>query len=218
MTPEDRPAFIIGARAANYKAEDIPGTRTLDCELCGEPTLFAPSSLNRPEAKRAEFICADCASKLGGPSEVAPPTREQMGEVADALRKALDESGAVSSAERAPDNILIGLRDVYLASVKRHAFGELPALPKECVLSILNELIERRGVASGAIAELLSRAPTLGKNSMLSRPNDSMLEELAHTWRELALMGGPGHTVTLPAAALVTLADELIEWRKAPRA
>ena len=63
MAPDHRNA-IIGARANGRIASAIPGTRTIACEKCAAPTLFAPSSLARPEAAGARFICLPCAAKL----------------------------------------------------------------------------------------------------------------------------------------------------------
>jgi len=90
MTTDHRNA-IIGARADTYAYAPgkIPGTRTLACEKCGEPTLFAPSSLARPEASGAMFICLPCAANLvekeGYPKfEVARMNEAQLAE----LRKA----------------------------------------------------------------------------------------------------------------------------------
>lgn len=80
--------YIIGAPAEGRAHNGIPGTRVVACELCQQPTLFAPSSLNRPEAAIAKFICMPCAAELdraaGGIAEIGELTEPQLAE----LRKA----------------------------------------------------------------------------------------------------------------------------------
>jgi hypothetical protein len=86
MAPDHRNA-IIGARANGRIASAIPGTRTIACEKCAAPTLFAPSSLARPEAAGAMFVCLTCAAELVKESpkyEVGAITEAQLAE----LRKA----------------------------------------------------------------------------------------------------------------------------------
>lgn len=81
---EDRPIYIIGAPARG-RVSLIEGTRTIECELCKEPTFFSPASFSRPEAKTGKFVCMGCASQLEGPTEIGPVTGEQMSELANAF-------------------------------------------------------------------------------------------------------------------------------------
>jgi hypothetical protein len=79
--------FIIGAPAKGVALRPYPpGSRVIGCELCFAPTLFAPSSLTRPEAATALFVCMGCAFKQasegGEPLEIAPITDEQKRELA----------------------------------------------------------------------------------------------------------------------------------------
>ncbi len=77
-----REVFIIGAPAEGRQGNGIEGTRTLDCELCKGPTLFAPSSLERPEAQTARFICWPCSrNKLSPNTQIADITPEQIREL-----------------------------------------------------------------------------------------------------------------------------------------
>lgn len=88
MTAPDTRNAIMGARADGRVGSAINGTRTLACEKCEEPTLFAPSSLARPEAATAMFICLTCAAELVAEGhikfELGPITEAQLAE----LRKA----------------------------------------------------------------------------------------------------------------------------------
>lgn len=70
----------------------IAGTRTLACEKCGTPTLFAPSSLARPEAAGAMFICLPCAAKLV--DEEGHP-KFQVGALTEAQRAELRKAGVL---------------------------------------------------------------------------------------------------------------------------
>jgi len=83
---------IIGARADWRGATRMPiaGTRTLACEKCGTPTLFAPSSLARPEAAGAMFVCLPCAGKL-----VEENPKFQMGAVTEAQLAELRKAGVL---------------------------------------------------------------------------------------------------------------------------
>ena len=93
MSAEEQEVFIIGPVVDETNAfilQCIAGTRILECERCSGPTFFAPSSLNRPEAKAAVFICMRCADKLAAESktfEVATITDEQLQELHDAARR-----------------------------------------------------------------------------------------------------------------------------------
>jgi hypothetical protein len=90
MTPEDKRIAIIGAPVDGRTASEIPGTRALACEHCAGPTWFAPSSLERPEAASAIFICWPCAVKLAEQEtgfEVGPLTEAQHAELQKACRR-----------------------------------------------------------------------------------------------------------------------------------
>jgi hypothetical protein len=116
----------------------IPGTRIIACELCGSPTRFAPSSLNRPEAAGATFVCMACAEgKATDETEIAGPTDEQLREMRLACASELKAP--------APDGVLEDLQRIYLLKV---IFGErvpsVPELPAANMLSLIDELIARR--------------------------------------------------------------------------
>lgn len=74
--------FIVGGPVRGQPP--VEGTRLIDCELCKQPARFAPSSLNRPEAGTAKFICLGCALKMPE-LEIGEPTPEQIRELHDAL-------------------------------------------------------------------------------------------------------------------------------------
>lgn len=72
------------------------GTRRLACEDCKGPTFFAPSSLNRPEASGARFICLDCAKRLSREYEGAEPL--DIGPLTEAQRRELVAQGIDADA------------------------------------------------------------------------------------------------------------------------
>ena len=81
---------IVGAPTFGRDVQElgIEGTRILKCELCGQPTFFAPSSFNHPKViiANATFACITCAmGKLTPETEIAGPTEAQLREVAKAL-------------------------------------------------------------------------------------------------------------------------------------
>ena len=83
-----REVFIIGAPAEGRLDNGIEGTRTLDCELCKGPTLFAPSSFDRPEAREARFICWPCSRNMLSPNtQIADITPAQIRELIKAGRE-----------------------------------------------------------------------------------------------------------------------------------
>jgi len=89
MSHDPETTYIVGALAEDTKDQFIRGTRTLQCEMCNRPTLFCPSSLNRPEAAGATFICMRCAGVVAETVDsfrVGMFTDEQMQELVDAMR------------------------------------------------------------------------------------------------------------------------------------
>ena len=127
-----------------------------------------------------------------------------------------EEEQEAGYTDRAPDAVLLSLRLVAEIAVRKKKTP--PALPADCLLSLCDELIDRRSVANGAIQEIMARNSQQEGRGMLDRPSDTALRAFADMHREIALAGGLGQVVEIEAIALVTLAEELIESRKAPRA
>jgi len=83
-------AYIMGAPTFGREAQEagVEGTRIIKCELCEQPAFFAPSSLNRPEAAYATFVCLACGLKgfeAAGITEIAALTDAQLQELKQAL-------------------------------------------------------------------------------------------------------------------------------------
>ena len=84
---KDRSVLIMGAPAEGKDSHEVEGSRLLKCELCGQPTFFAPSSLNHPEVANATFACLICAlDKLTPETELAGPTDAQLREIAKVMK------------------------------------------------------------------------------------------------------------------------------------
>jgi len=148
------------------------GTRSITCEDCGGATYFAPSSLNRPEAKDARFICIDCAKKMHAsatkPIETGPLTDEQRREFTDrgldpdTIQLILDEFGvegilALADPERLIDMTLAKQssrpNDAQLADIAKNLRTGIvaaglqvkgPSMSAIAMLSLVTELIELR--------------------------------------------------------------------------
>lgn len=75
--------YAVGAPANPALRAMVEGCRTLACELCGRPTIFAPSSLTHPAAREATFICVPCLEGLQSKGQPIPVevTPEQLREL-----------------------------------------------------------------------------------------------------------------------------------------
>lgn len=119
-------------------------------------------------------------------------------------------------SENVPDNVLLAMYTVCDKAVT--AGVQPPSLPAEILYSLVSELIERRAAANGAVKRILAAEGSRVGDSMMNRPTDESLAEFAKIYREIATASGPSHLCEVPAIGLVNLADELIEYRKMPRA
>lgn len=121
-----------------------------------------------------------------------------------------------SRPQRPTDDVLITLRAMCLAILAtKHA---APPIPLQCVITLCDELIEARAVASGAVAKLLNEPAKVDGSSLKDRPTDADLEGIAAFWRDIANVAGPSCKIEIQVMPLITLAEELIEFRKMPRA
>lgn len=166
----EQTCVIIGAPDRGQGLEGYAkGTRSITCEDCGGATYFAPSSLNRPEASSARFICTDCAKRRQAeatdPPEIGPLTDEQRREFVergidpDLIQRLLDERGAQGVLDLSDTDLLIDMacrenrpsdRELEaLASTWRLGIAkcgpsiDLP-LPALAILTLISELIELR--------------------------------------------------------------------------
>lgn len=123
------------------------GRRRIDCELCGTPCYFAPSSFEIPAIERAVFVCMPCARPYAAGSEPIPTTDAQRREYEQA---GLDPDEVAKRAKaivgaltwRPSDEQLTTMREMCELSIGQAI--ALPAVPPTVLLPIISELIEHR--------------------------------------------------------------------------
>ena len=120
-------------------------------------------------------------------------------------------------SEHAPLRYVTQLRSICHEAVKLGA-PPLPPMPHHVLLALLDEIIERRALAEGLVDELLAEPSKPDGLNIRDRPTDHMLRAIVEHWKNLVRKLGPSYKVEAEALALVTLGEELIELRKAPRA
>lgn len=250
-TPE---ALFVGSPG---NSSNIEGSKEINCEFCGTPAWFGPSTFVHPMAANGHFVCIKCArEKTGGkPLDVADITPEQRAdlkkagmedEMIDSVVAAIRSQGIPASAiefmgafrvppeeaskpqaipgdktrlARPTDDELVALHTIYKALARLGDKDGAPEMTPSMMATLLEEIVERRAIASGLLAQLLrEKDPAFSSGSICSRPPDNVLASLAKYWRQCAETEGPQHMLEIEAMALVTLSEELIELRKAPRA
>jgi len=117
---------------------------------------------------------------------------------------------------RPTDEILVELLAIFRARRSGAALG--PPFPDAGMIALLEELIEHRALASGVLEEMLNEGAKNDGIYCIDRPTDVTLRTLAESWRRIVLKKGAACEVKMPVMALLTLAVEILELRKAPRA
>lgn len=128
----------------------------------------------------------------------------------------MDEAHICDAAGRPSDQTLYSLQTILRLSMLKKV--QPPEFPPNCLLSLVDEILEARALAAGAVAKLMAEQAKPDGANMGDRPSDSDLAEFAKLHRDVVLAAGVSHKCSIEDLALVTLADELIELRKAPRA
>lgn len=114
---------------------------------------------------------------------------------------------------RPTDGVLLGLKLVAVTSIEANV--EMMELPPRAVRCLLDEIIELRQMP--ATIEPLGPAQNDGE-TIIDRPTDAQLQGIRDNWAEGMAARGPLYEFRIPVLALITLADELLEFRKTPRA
>lgn len=117
---------------------------------------------------------------------------------------------------RPTDKQILALRTVCMLTVRKG--GTSTPIPIQGIIVLCNEIIEARALAAGAIEDILNTGAQADGFGIKDRPTDADLAALAHTWRRIVAAGGPRYKTEFYVLAMLTLAEEVIELRKAPRA
>jgi hypothetical protein len=118
--------------------------------------------------------------------------------------------------ERMPLDYVLQMQAICIEAIA-HGVPSLPPVPPPILLSLVGEIIEARAVADGLVDELLAEPSHANGHTIKDRPPDAVLAQISDYWRKLARKLGPSYEIETPVLLLVTLAEELIELRKAPR-
>lgn len=214
------PASLTRPEAAHANFVCLPCAQEAQAKA-GKPIQIGEMSA----AQRAELHAAGLTDEMIAAVEAGLREKGISPEAIELLAAmkcpATDEDGNICAIPgngpgRPTDAELTELQQILFASVSAGMKGPSP-LPPEAILTLCNEIAERRAVMRGATQALLEASPTR-ETGLHTRPTDTDLRRMCDYWRKIVDAGGPSFRISIEALALVTLAEELIESRKAPRA
>lgn len=77
--------LIVCYRTTNPKVMVVAGASKTQCEKCSHEVWIAPSSRKVREKAKAKVLCEICVRPELPKSDIAPITKEQLGEIRETL-------------------------------------------------------------------------------------------------------------------------------------